>query len=127
MLRWRSTRFQYRLVRIVAECLGLPLNVWDVSSAAEVALDVQACPAHAERSLPIVGGRAVPREHAVSVADRIGLRGLEGALMAGARAAWRCWVTQRLVDGVVDDLVELPAWALASPDEAKRFSAHSLR
>jgi len=39
--------------------------------------------------------------------------------MGEARAAWRRWVTQRLVDGVVDDLVELPAWALASPDEAK--------
>lgn len=39
--------------------------------------------------------------------------------MSGARAAWRGWVTERLVDGVVDDLVELPAWALASPDEAK--------
>lgn len=39
--------------------------------------------------------------------------------MSEARAAWRRWVTQRLVDGVVDDLVDLPAWALASPDEAK--------
>jgi hypothetical protein len=28
-------------------------------------------------------------------------------------------MTERLVDGVVDDLVELPAWAVASPDEAK--------
>lgn len=39
--------------------------------------------------------------------------------MAEARAAWRRWVTQRRVDGVVDDLVDLPAWALASPEEAK--------
>lgn len=39
--------------------------------------------------------------------------------MGEARAAWRRWVTQSLVGGVVDDLVELPAWALASPHEAK--------
>ncbi|WP_310961747.1 hypothetical protein [Nocardioides terrisoli] len=39
--------------------------------------------------------------------------------MGEARAAWRHWVTQRLVDDVVDDLVDLPGWALASPDEAK--------
>lgn len=65
------------------------------------------------------GGGDVPREHVVSVADRLGLQNLEGALMGEARAAWRRWVTERLVDGVVDDLVELPAWALASPDEAK--------
>ncbi|HEY3530016.1 MAG TPA: hypothetical protein VGK78_12785 [Nocardioides sp.] len=39
--------------------------------------------------------------------------------MGEARAAWRRWVTERLVDGVVDDLVDLPAWALASPAEAK--------
>ena len=70
-------------------------------------------------SLPEFGGRDVPREHAVSVADRLGLQDLEGALIGEARAAWRRWVNERLVDGVVDDLVELPAWALASPDEAK--------
>jgi hypothetical protein len=39
--------------------------------------------------------------------------------MGEARAAWRRWVTERLVDGVADDLVDLPAWALASPDEEK--------
>jgi hypothetical protein len=39
--------------------------------------------------------------------------------MGEARAAWRRWVTERLVDGVVDDLVGLPGWALASLDEAK--------
>lgn len=39
--------------------------------------------------------------------------------MGEARAAWRRWVSERLVDGVVDDLVDLPAWALASPNEAK--------
>lgn len=55
----------------------------------------------------------------MSVADRLGLQDLEGALMGEARAAWRCWVTERLVDGVVDDLVDLPAWALALPDDAK--------
>jgi hypothetical protein len=55
----------------------------------------------------------------VSVADRLGLQNLEGALMGDARAAWRRWVTERIVDGVVDDLVDLPAWALTSPDEAK--------
>lgn len=39
--------------------------------------------------------------------------------MGEARAAWRQWVTQCLVDGVVHDLVDLPAWALASREEAK--------
>jgi hypothetical protein len=39
--------------------------------------------------------------------------------MGEARAAWRRWVTRRLVDGIVADLVDLPAWALASPGEAK--------
>lgn len=67
----------------------------------------------------MVGGGDVPREFAVSVADRLGLQDLDGALMGEARAAWRRWVTERLVDGVVDELVELPAWALTSPDEAK--------
>lgn len=38
--------------------------------------------------------------------------------MREARKAWRRWVTERLVAGAVDDLVDLPAWALASPDEA---------
>lgn len=67
----------------------------------------------------MAGGGDVPREHVVSVADRLGLQDLEGALMGEARAAWRRWVTERLVDGVVDDLVELPDWALGSPDEVK--------
>lgn len=39
--------------------------------------------------------------------------------MGEARAAWHRWVSERLVDGVVDELVELPAWALGSPNEAK--------
>lgn len=38
--------------------------------------------------------------------------------MGDARAAWRRWVIDRAELGVVDDLVELPAWALASPDAA---------
>lgn len=39
--------------------------------------------------------------------------------MGEARAAWHRWVTEGRVGGVVDDLVDLPAWALASSDEAK--------
>lgn len=55
----------------------------------------------------------------MSVADHLGLQDLEGAHIGGARAAWRRWVTEGIVDGVVDDLVDLPEWALASPDAAR--------
>lgn len=55
----------------------------------------------------------------MSVTDRLGLQDLEGVLMGDARAAWRRWVNESLVSGVVNDLVELPAWTLASPDEVK--------
>lgn len=54
----------------------------------------------------------------MSVAGCLGLQEVEGALMTEARAAWRDWVDQRLVDGVVDDLASLPEWTLSSPTGA---------
>lgn len=86
---------------------------------AEVALDVQVCPAQAGRSLLIVGGRDVPREHAVSVADRLGLQDLEGELMCAARAAWRRWSVDHQTLAEVPELVDLRDWTKsAPPDEA---------
>lgn len=86
---------------------------------AEAALDVQVCPTHAGRSLLIVGGRGIPREHAVSVADRLGLQDLEGELMCAARAAWRRWSGTHQTLAVVPELVHLRDWTKAAPaDEA---------
>jgi hypothetical protein len=82
------------------------------------ALDVKACSVHAGRSLLIVGGRDSSRECAVSVADRLGLQDMEGALMCDARAAWTRWASDRPALRVVGDLIDLPEWALGSPKEA---------
>src|SRR3954462_12888289 len=91
---------------------------------AQVALDAQVGPAHAGRSLLVVGGGDVPREHAVSVADRLGLQDLEGELMCAARAAWRRWSTTHQTLAAVPELVDLRAWTKAAPaDEANAVLA----
>jgi hypothetical protein len=76
----------------------------------KVALDVQLCPAHAGGSLLIVYGGDFPREHAVSVADRLGLQDLEGELMCATRAAWRRWCAAHPELAVVEELSRLPEW-----------------
>ncbi len=86
---------------------------------AQVALDVQVCPAHAGSSPLIVIGGDVCREHAVSVADRLGLQDLEGELMCAARAAWRRWSATHQSLAVVPEFDDLRDWTRAAPvDEA---------
>ncbi|MER7070654.1 hypothetical protein [Terrabacter sp. NPDC000476] len=46
----------------------------------------------------------------MSVAKQLGLDDPESEILATARSRWPCWVSAHPVLGVVDDLLELPAW-----------------
>ena len=54
----------------------------------------------------------------MSVAGCLGLLDCDGALMCDARKAWRRWARERPELAVVEDLVDLPEWALAAPNDA---------
>lgn len=54
----------------------------------------------------------------MSVAGCLGLVDCDGALMCEARKAWRRWARERPEVAVVEDLVDLPEWALAAPNDA---------
>lgn len=54
----------------------------------------------------------------MSVAGCLGLLHCDGALMCDARKAWRRWARERPEVAVVEDLVDLPEWALAAPNDA---------
>ena len=54
----------------------------------------------------------------MSVAGCLGLLDCDGALMCEAREAWRRWARERPEIAVVQDLVDLPEWALAAPNDA---------
>lgn len=54
----------------------------------------------------------------MSVAGCLGLLDCDGALTCEARKAWRRWARDRPEIAVVEDLVDLPEWALAAPNDA---------
>lgn len=55
----------------------------------------------------------------MSVAGCLGLLDCDGALMGEARRAWRRWAREGPEVAVVEDLVDLPEWALAAaPNDA---------
>ena len=65
-------------------------------------------PGTSERDLPAVSTRR--KELMMSVATQLGLGDPESEVLAAARSRWPGWVSAHPELGVVEDLLELPAW-----------------